>query len=199
MELRHYILETIDDLLRDAITDEGRTLVRRDADQLVEHLYGKWTKEQRQQILSLLKGEVNPSAYSAEIASETETLLGWFKTMRATATRPAIARDHLSELYAPPLFNPAFLLTLAGPLCGGIGWLIEYQWLFWVGVGLSTLTLFLNLASGVFKLPMLPILLMLIGAWSMSSWYVGAGVGLLLWTVLELIGEFVGRAVKNAT
>lgn len=199
MELRHYILAAIDDILADAATDEGRALVRRDAHQLVEHLEKKWTVEQQNQILSLLKRERNPSTYSSEIASEAETLLGWFTAMSATAARPAIVRDHLSELYAPPLLNPAFLLTLAGPLIGGIGWFIEYHWLFWVGVGLSALTLFLNLASGVLKLPILPTVFIAVGGFGLSPWYVGAGAGLLLWTAFEPIGEVFGRAVKNAT
>ncbi|MBZ0072964.1 MAG: hypothetical protein K8I04_14705 [Gammaproteobacteria bacterium] len=199
MELRDYILAAIDDILKDAATDEGRALVLRDAHQLVEHLEKKWAAEQQNQILVLLKGEANPSTFSSEIASEAAMLFGWFKAMSATARRPAIVRDHLAGMYAPPLLNPAFLLTLAGPLCGGIGWFSEYQWLFWVGVGLSGLTFFLNLASGVLKMPILPTLFTAVGAFSLSPWYVGAGAGLLLWTGFELIGETFGRAAKNAS
>lgn len=199
MELHNYILAAIDDILKDAATDEGRALVLRDAHQLLEHLQKKWTVEQQNQILALLNGEANPSTYSSEIASEAETLLGWLRAMSATATRPAIVGDHLAKMYAPHLINPAFLLTLAGPLCGGIGWFIEYQWFFWIGVSLSGLTLFLNLASGVLKAPILPTLFTAVGAFSLSPWYVGAGAGLLLWTGCELIGEIFGRAVKNAS
>ncbi len=199
MELRHYILAAIDDILIDAATDEGRASVRREAHQLVEHLEEKWTVEQQNEILTLLKRERNPSVYSSEIESEAETLLGWFKAMSATAARPATVTDHLSELYAPPLLNPAFLLTLAGPLIGGIGWFIGYHWLFWIGVGLAALTLFLNLASGVLKLPILPGMFIAVGGFGLSPWYVGAGAGLLLWTAFEAMGEIFGRAAQNAT
>jgi len=204
VELRHYILEAINDLLSDGADDEGRTLVRGEAQQLVEHLDAKWTEEQRQQILALLRAERDPSAYPAEIVSEAETLQGWFKAMRATATKRLAEGDQLPELYDSPLVNPAFLVTAAGPLCGSVGWYLEYQWLFWVGVGLSGLTLFMNLASGVLKpgalvLPTLPLLFIIFGAWTLSPWYVGAGSGLLVWTGIELIGEIVGRAMKKVS
>lgn len=200
MELRKYIMESIDDLLRDAASEEGRALVRRDASQLVEYLDSKFVPTQRQQILALLKGEARWEAYPEEIASEAEKLLGWFKAMSATASRKPIERDRLAELYAPSLMNPAFLVTLAGPVSGSIGWLLGSEWLFWVGVGLSGLTLVLNLASGVLKLPILPGLLIILGGWFISPWYVGAGAGLLVWTGVEAIGEILGRVSKsNAT
>lgn len=197
MELRQYILESINDLLRDAVSEEGRTLVKRDACQLVDHMDAKYEQEQRQQILALLRGETSPDMYSAEIASEAESLLGWFKAMRATANRKPLEKDHLAELYAPSLINPAFLITLSAPLSGGIGWFLGLQWLFWIGVGLALLTLFLNLASGVLKLPVLPALLIIIAASLITPWYVGAAAGLLTWTGLELMGEIFGRVVKS--
>lgn len=88
--------------------------------------------------------------------------------------------------------NVTFLITAAGPILGGIGWFGGIDWLFWVGVALCVLTLFLNLASGVMKLPVLPALFMLVTAFIVGPWYFGLGVGLLAWTAVEAAGEAVG-------
>ena len=88
--------------------------------------------------------------------------------------------------------NVAFLVTLAGPLLGASGWLVQSTWLLWVGVFICTITLLLNLASGVMKLPILPAAFMAVSAVLVSPWYVGVGVGLIAWTALEAIGEIAG-------
>jgi hypothetical protein len=88
--------------------------------------------------------------------------------------------------------NPVFLLTAAGHILGCIGWFADIEWLFWVGVALCALTLFLNLASGVMKLPVLPALFMIVAAFLLGPWYVGLGVGLLAWTAVEAGGEVIG-------
>ena len=84
------------------------------------------------------------------------------------------------------------LITLAGPILGAAGWFSQIMWLFWVGVAVCTITLFLNLASGVMRLPVLPVLFMLVAAVFVSPWYLGVGAGLVAWTALEAVGEIIG-------
>lgn len=88
--------------------------------------------------------------------------------------------------------NPVLLFTALGPILGVVGWFLPLSWLFWVGVALCVITLFLNMASGVMKLPVLPVLFMAVAATFLSPWYVGLGAGLLIWTALESIGEVIG-------
>jgi hypothetical protein len=88
--------------------------------------------------------------------------------------------------------NPALLITALGPIVGGAGWFLEMSWLFWIGVAICALTMFLNVASGVMKLPVLPVLFMGVAAFLTSPWYVGVGLGLLIWTALESVGEVIG-------
>lgn len=88
--------------------------------------------------------------------------------------------------------NLTLLITVAGPIIGASGWFSETMWLFWVGVVICAITLLLNIASGVMKLPILPVLFMLIVAAILSPWYVGLGAGLVIWTTLESIGEIIG-------
>ena len=89
--------------------------------------------------------------------------------------------------------NLVFLITLSGPILGASGYFLEMLWLLWVGVAVCLLNLFMNLASGVMKLPVLPIVAVVIGATVVSPWYLGAGYGLLVWTAIEAAGEVVGR------
>ena len=88
--------------------------------------------------------------------------------------------------------NFSLLITISGPLLGAVGWFTQTMWLFWIGVAICLITLFLNMASGVMKLPVLPVLFMSVAAGFLSPWYVGLGVGLLAWTTLEFVGEVVG-------
>lgn len=88
--------------------------------------------------------------------------------------------------------NPALIITAGGPLLGTIGWFSQTMWLFWVGVAICIITLFLNMASRVMKLPVLPVLFMAIAAGLLSPWYAGLGAGLIAWTALEAVGEIVG-------
>jgi hypothetical protein len=88
--------------------------------------------------------------------------------------------------------NPVFLFTASGPLLGTAGWLLSFTWLFWVGVALCTITLFMNMASGVMRLPILPVAFMAGAAAFITPWYVGLGFGLIVWTALESAGEVVG-------
>ena len=85
--------------------------------------------------------------------------------------------------------NQFTLFTLSGPLVVVIGWFLSVHWLLWLGVVLATINLIMNLASGAMKLPILPAVFMLVAAVLLSPWYLGVGVGLLVWTVLEGAGE----------
>lgn len=88
--------------------------------------------------------------------------------------------------------NSVLIFTALGPILGAVGWFLSLGWLFWVGVAFCVITLFLNMVSGVMKLPVLPVLFMAIAAAFLSPWYVGLGAGLLIWTALESIGEVIG-------
>lgn len=88
--------------------------------------------------------------------------------------------------------NPVLFFTALGPLLGAAGWLLSLSWLFWTGVVLCAINLFLNIASGVMKLPVSPVLFMAVSAAFLSPWFVGFGAGLLVWTALESVGEVVG-------
>ena len=90
--------------------------------------------------------------------------------------------------------NSVFLITLSGPILGASGYFLEMPWLLRVGIALCLLNLFMNLASGVMKLPVLPIVAVVIGATVVSPWYLGAGYGLIVWTSIEAAGEVVGRS-----
>ncbi len=89
--------------------------------------------------------------------------------------------------------NPALLITVAGPLLGTGGWLSQTMWLFWVGVAICVVTLILNMASGVMRLPVLPVLFMAIAAGLLNPWYLGLGMGLIAWTAFEAVGELIGQ------
>ena len=88
--------------------------------------------------------------------------------------------------------NPALLVTALGPVLGGAGWFLQIPWLFWVGVAFCVVTLALNLASGVMRLPLFPVLFVGVTAFLVNPWYAGAGLGLVIWTALEAIGEVIG-------
>lgn len=92
--------------------------------------------------------------------------------------------------------NPVFLITLSGPILGTGGYLLELSWLFWIGIALCLINLFMNLASGVMKFPVLPTAAVVVGVAVVSPWYLGAGYGLLVWTAIEAGGEIVGRGTR---
>ena len=88
--------------------------------------------------------------------------------------------------------HPVHLFTASGPLLGAAGWFLPLSWLFWVGVAICAITLFLNVESGVMNSPVLPVLFMWVAAAFFGPWYVGLGVGLLIWTALWFAGEIYG-------
>ena len=90
--------------------------------------------------------------------------------------------------------NPFIIFTLSGPVIGGAGFLVGWLWLFWIGIAIALLNLILNVASGVMKVPLLPMAFMFGGAFLYDSVMTGAGIGLLAWTLLEGISEIFGVA-----
>ena len=90
--------------------------------------------------------------------------------------------------------NVVLLITILGPALGITGWFAGTGWLFWVGVALCAINLLMNLASGVMKLPLLPLTLMAVGAAVSSPWWYGLGTGIVCWTALEAAGELYTRA-----
>lgn len=93
--------------------------------------------------------------------------------------------------------NAFTLFTLSGPLLAAIGWFTHIHWLFWVGVGLAAINLFMSLASGAMRAPVLPMLVMLVAAVTLKPWYLGLAVGLLVWTALETVGELFGTSAAD--
>ncbi|MDC0662872.1 hypothetical protein [Marinobacter sp. SS21] len=89
--------------------------------------------------------------------------------------------------------NYTTVVALSGPLLSGLGYWSGYEWLFWVGVGLSAVNLALNLLTGAMKLPILPLISILIGSVAFPPWYFGAGIGLLVWTLIEGLGDLFGH------
>lgn len=81
--------------------------------------------------------------------------------------------------------------TASGPLIGWVGLTIDLPAMFWIGIAVCAVNLFMNLASGVMKLPVLPGVLIVGGMLLWKPWLVGAALGLLLWTTVESFGELV--------
>jgi len=93
--------------------------------------------------------------------------------------------------------NPFTVFTLSGPVIGGTGFALDWMWLFWIGVALAFINLFLNLASGAMKAPILPIVFIGFGAVAYEPGFVGAGLGLLAWTLIEGFGELLPRGIRQ--
>lgn len=87
--------------------------------------------------------------------------------------------------------NFVVAFTAAGPILGGLSWLLHWPWLFWVGVALCTVSLLMDISSGAMKLPVIPGALMALGSGAMSPWWFGAAVGLMTWTAFESVGSLV--------
>lgn len=82
------------------------------------------------------------------------------------------------------------LLPLIGALLGVAGFFFA-PWLFWIGVAACALSLVLDLASGVLKFPILPAIAVGVCALLVGPWYVGAGVGLVVYAAIEVGGMLV--------
>ena len=86
------------------------------------------------------------------------------------------------------------LITFAGPILGIVGLGIDVQALFWIGVIICAFNLFMNLASGVMNFPLIPGVLVVAGGIYWSPWFMGAALGLVVWTGLEALGELYSIA-----
>ncbi|MBA3449213.1 MAG: hypothetical protein H0T56_16730 [Pseudaminobacter sp.] len=80
------------------------------------------------------------------------------------------------------------LFVASGPTLSVIGYLAEWPVLFWLGVALALINLWMDGMSGVMKFPILPLLFVIFGAATLSPWWYGSAVGVLAWTALEAIG-----------
>lgn len=89
--------------------------------------------------------------------------------------------------------NLVIAFTAIGPTLGALAWLLHWPWLFWVGALLCAVSLALDIGSGTTKLPVLPAMLMAIGAGALSPWWFGAAAGLMGWTTFEVAGMLVNR------
>ena len=74
-------------------------------------------------------------------------------------------------------------IMVSGPVLGGLGLWLGSEILFWIGVGMAGVNLFMNLSSGVASA--FSSVFMLIGAFVSSPWYMGVAYGLLVWTAME--------------
>ncbi len=86
------------------------------------------------------------------------------------------------------------LIVLLGPVIGGAGWVIDSAGLFWTGVAFCVFNLVLNIASGVLRLPVLPVFFMLSASVFSSPWWHGLGAGIVVWTGFEAAGDLYARA-----
>lgn len=77
------------------------------------------------------------------------------------------------------------LITLAGPVVATLGYHMEIESVFWIGVGLAVLNLLMNLASGAMKFPIFPLVCMVMAGLLLKPYHFGAAVGLLAWTLIE--------------
>ena len=92
--------------------------------------------------------------------------------------------------------NKFIIINGLGPIIGVVGILVEIQWLFWMGVAVCILVLWLDGISGAMKFPIIPGALMIVGAIVLDPWYFGAGVGLMLWTATDTISMIVGKKFR---
>lgn len=87
-------------------------------------------------------------------------------------------------------------ITIGGPVLGGLGYWLEVPALLWAGVALAAANLFMNVSSGVMRLPLFPGLAMVAGGFVIAPWWYGAALGLLIYTAVEAGLELVmGRSV----
>jgi hypothetical protein len=88
------------------------------------------------------------------------------------------------------------LLMASGPVFGAVGYLIGWPILFWIGVALALVNLWMDGMSGVMKFLVLPLICVGVGAVALSPWWFGAGVGLLAWSALEA-GRMMYASVRR--
>jgi len=88
--------------------------------------------------------------------------------------------------------RPMFVLFhFIGPVMGMAGHWSGLSWVFWIGVALCGLILWLDGASEVVRAPVLQTFFMAVGSATVDPWYVGAGLGLVGWTAVDSLGLLV--------
>lgn len=85
-----------------------------------------------------------------------------------------------------------FIIVIAGPLFGLIGYFMSYQWIFWIGVVICGFDLFMDTASGRIRIPVLPAVIVVISLIMISPWYIAIGFGTVLWGAFSAISELYG-------
>ena len=81
------------------------------------------------------------------------------------------------------------IVTWSGPIVGVVGLYFDSPVTFWIGVAIAGFNLFMNLASGAMRFPILPLAIAVVGALVWAPSYMGVALGLLVWTTLEALGE----------
>jgi len=123
--------------------------------------------------------------------------LGALAAIFGTAFLPTVRRHFGYNKMETEMPSLAFsLVTWSGPIIGAIGLYAGWQWFFWLGVALAGFNLFMNIASGAMRLPVLPIGAMALGGLVWVPWTVGVGLGLLVWTAIEAAGELLHLAKR---
>ncbi|MCG6903586.1 MAG: hypothetical protein LJE68_12980 [Rhodobacter sp.] len=86
-----------------------------------------------------------------------------------------------------------WIVTICGPTIAAFGFFIGSMPVFWVGTAICVLNLFLNFASDVMKLPILPAIFIVVAIPFFSTWYLGAAIGLAIYTAVEAVGDLLAR------
>ena len=85
------------------------------------------------------------------------------------------------------------IFLFIGPILVLIGCLGSYGFIFWLGSVICAFILFMNVASGILKFPIIPIIIIMFCLPFFKQWYVGVAVGLALWTAFEAVGQVYVR------
>ena len=195
MELGEYMLSSVEEMLQDARSESARRVARREALQLVSQLNSKYSPEEQHQILQvLLRVDEGAGVYPPEVRTQADALLGWLEEMRSTVSGKPPASSACAALLPPRYRDAAAALCFSSAIAGGLGWIMDVQWLFWIGALLAAFNFLLNIASRILKAIIAPVALAFLGASILDPWYVGAAVGLILGNAVEAAGELIGRA-----
>ena len=88
------------------------------------------------------------------------------------------------------------LITASGPNLAFMVLAVESTVLFWIGVAIALLNLFMDLAGETMKLPILPGIGIVIGIVFFGPWWTGAAIGLLGYTAVEAAGMVIAPFVR---
>ncbi|WP_042697005.1 hypothetical protein [Azospirillum sp. B506] len=88
------------------------------------------------------------------------------------------------------IFNGASML---GPALVLVGWGWGLALAFWLGATLCAFDEFMDVASGVHRLPIFAVVFTAAGAAIGSPWIVGGVLGLAVWTAIGFFGQFATK------